>query len=199
MKKNRGFTLIEVMIVLAIVAAVITLGMPRLFRNQDNLKTVSRHFMALSKSVRDKARLSNSTYRLTIRLEPNNDAYWVEKSNGSQLIDLNLLTEEGQAQAREREKEEGAPPPAFQMDKSVLKKEKTLGGGLKFVSVETINMKAPVTQGEVGIHFFPEGFVEAAAIQISNATGSIWTMILNPLTGQVDIVQKAQGLKDAQR
>lgn len=200
--KKKGFTLIEVMIVLAIVAAIVTLGMPRLFKNPDNLKTVSRHFLVLSRMVRDKARLTNSTYRIVIRMEPNNDAYWVEKSNGPQLIDPELMTEEGQKKAKEDAEARGedkAPPPLFQIDKSVMKKEKQLPNTLRFSSFESINRKEPLTQGEVYIHFFPEGFVEAAALQITNSSNQTWTLVFNPLTGQADIVEKAQTLKDIQR
>lgn len=203
LRQKKGFTLIEVMIVLAIVAAIVTLGMPRLFKNKDTMKTVSRHLLVLSRSVRDKARLNNSTYRIVIRMEPNNDAYWVEKANGVQLIDPELMTEEGQKKAKDeaenRSSDEKPPPPVFQMDKSVMKKEKQLPSDVHFSSFESVNLKEPITQGEVYIHFSPEGFVEASALQMTNSNKATWTLVFNPLTGQADIVEKAQSLKDIQR
>lgn len=196
-------TLIEIMIVLAIIAGVMVLGVPRLFKSRENIKTVAREFLVLGKSVRDRARLSNSTYRIVIRIKPNEDAYWVEKASGPQLIDPALMTEEGRQKAEDEAKDkENKPPPLFQIDKSVTKKEKTLPSSLHFVSLETVNMKEPLTEGEGYIYFFPQGFVEASALQIGMNSGnnsSIWTLVFNPLTGQADIIEKAQSLKDVQR
>jgi general secretion pathway protein H len=203
LRQKKGFTLIEVMIVLAIAAAMIGLGMPRLFKNKDTIKTVSRNLLVMSRSIRDKARLTQSTYRIVIRMEPNNDAYWVEKANGVQLIDPEMMTEEGQKKAKEALENLGSdekpPPPKFQPDKSVMKKEKLLPADVHFSSFESANTKEPITQGEVYIHFSPEGFVEAAALQLTNGNKATWTLVFNPLTGQADIVEKAILLKDIQR
>lgn len=193
MSSQRGFTLIEIMIVLAIMAALITVGAPRLLKNNEgNIKAVARNFIVLSKELRNKARLTNSTYRLAISMEAGEEKYWVERANGPQTVDP-------EAYEKEKETGEDAPPPLFQMDKSLLKKEKELPGGLRFASVETVNMKAPMTSGVAYIHFFPEGFVEASAVQITNGNNLTWTLVFNPLTGQADIIEKASSLKDIQR
>lgn len=188
---------------LAIAATMIGLGMPRLFKNKDTIKTVSRNLLVMSRSIRDKARLTQSTYRIVIRMEPNNDAYWVEKANGVQLIDPEMMTEEGQKKAKDALEalgsDEKPPPPKFQPDKSVMKKEKQLPPDVHFSSFESVNTKEPITQGEVYIHFSPEGFVEAAALQLTNGNKATWTLVFNPLTGQADIVEKAILLKDIQR
>lgn len=190
--KNRGFTLIEVMIVLALFGAIVAFGVPRLFKKDNNIKAVARNFVVMSREIRNKARLTNSTYRIAVNMEPNEEKYWIERANGFQTVDL-------QAAEKEKEKEDkkdDAPPPLFKVDKSV--KEKKLPTGLRVSSVETINMKAPQTTGTAYVYFFPEGFVEAAAVQISNDKVT-WTLVFNPLTGQADIIEKAQSLKDIQR
>lgn len=194
MSSQRGFTLIEIMIVLAIIAALIVVAAPRLVRKDGNIKSVSRHLVVMSKEVRNKARLSNSTYRLAIDLDGKGDHYWVERANGPLPVDPNAYEK-----AKEKEDKEGAPPPLFQRDKSILKSEQTLPNGLRFGSVETTNMKAPMTTGIAYVHFFPEGFVEAAAVQITNGNNLTWTLVFNPLTGQADIIEKASSLKDTQR
>ncbi|WP_295904273.1 Tfp pilus assembly protein FimT/FimU [uncultured Bdellovibrio sp.] len=193
---RKGFTLIEVMIVLAILGAVLLVGMPRIFKSNTNIKSVARHFIVLSKDVRNKARLTNSTYRLVIDLDSQDGQYWVERANGPQPVDPEAYEK---AKEKESEKKEDAPPPLFQIDKSITKKEQTLPGGLRFGSVETANMKAPLTSGIAYVHFFPEGFVEAAAVQITNGNNLTWTLVFNPLTGQADIIEKASSLKDVQR
>ncbi|NUN05012.1 MAG: prepilin-type N-terminal cleavage/methylation domain-containing protein [Bdellovibrio sp.] len=193
---QKGFTLIEIMIVLAILAAVLVVGAPKLFKPNTNIKTVARQIITLSKETRNKARLTNSTYRIVINMDPENEKYWVERANGPQPIDPDAYEK---AQEKESEKKEDAPPPLFQMDKSLTKGEQSLPKGLRFGSVETINMKAPITSGVAYIHFFPEGFVEASAVQITNGNNLTWTLVFNPLTGQADIIEKASSLKDIQR
>ncbi|MEN0059009.1 MAG: type II secretion system protein [Bdellovibrio sp.] len=195
MSSQRGFTLIEIMIVLAIVAALITVAAPRLVSKEGNIKAVSRKILVLSKEVRNKARLTNSTYRLAISMEANEEKYWVERANGPQLVDP-LAYEKEKEKSKDQE---NAPPPLYQMDKSFGKQEQRLPKGLRFGSVETVNMKEPLTSGVAYIHFFPEGFVEAAALQITNGNNLTWTLVFNPLTGQADIIEKAQSLKDIQR
>lgn len=188
--KNRGFTLIEVMIVLALFGAIVAFGVPRLFKKDNNIKAIARNFVVMSREIRNKARLTNSTYRIAVSMETNEEKYWIERASGFQTVD---------PKAAEKEKEtdkEDAPPPLFKVDKSV--KEKSLPKGLRISSVETINMKAPQTTGIAYVYFFPEGFVEAAAVQISNDKVT-WTLVFNPLTGQADIIEKAQSLKDIQR
>lgn len=191
---QRGFTLIEIMIVLAIVAGLITLGAPRLLKKDGNIKSVARNFIVLSKEVRNKARLTNSTYRLAISMEPGEEKYWLERASGPQAVDPEAYEKE-----KDEDKDEDAPPPLFQVDTSLIKKEKKLPEGLRFGSVETVNMKAPMTSGVAYIHFFPEGFVEASAVQITNGNNLTWTLVFNPLTGQADIIEKASSLKDIQR
>lgn len=196
--KQRGFTLIEVMIVLALFGALIAYGAPRLFKKQNNIKSVTRQFLVLSKEIRNKARLSNATYRLVIEMEEKKGRYWIEKANGPRTIDLEAAEKEREEKNSKTDKE-NTPPPLFQIDKSLLKGEKTLPDGLRFAQVETVNTKSPVSSGTAYIHFFPEGFVEAAAIQLTDGNNLTWTLVFNPLTGQADIIEKAQSLKDIQR
>lgn len=195
MKKNRGFTLIEVMIVLALVAALVAFGVPRLFKKDNNIRKVARQFIAMSREIRNQARLSNSTFRIVIVLDDKGDTYWVERANGLQPIDPNAAEKEKEKD----EDKENAPPPLFKKDNFLFKKDKELPSGLRFSSIETMNMKAPQTSGTAYIYFFPEGFVEAAAVQIAGPNNVTWTLVFNPLTGQADIIEKAQALKDIQR
>lgn len=194
MLSRKGFTLIEIMIVLAIISAVMLVAAPRLSKKNTNIKTIAREFLVLSKEVRNKARLSNSTYRIVINMEPENESYWVEKANGPRPVDTEAAEKEKEAKDKEDQ-----TPPAFQIDKSVMRKQKSLPSGLRFASVESINMQAPVTSGVAYIHFFPEGFVEASALQITDGNNLTWTLVFNPLTGQADIVEKAATLKDIER
>ena len=184
------------MIVLAIIGAIMVVAAPRLIRKDPNIRNATRKFLVLSKETRTKARLTNSTYRLAIKIDDQEPSYWVERASGPQTVDPEAYEKEKEAA---KDKPEDAPPPKFQIDKSITRKEQELHSGLRFASVETINMKAPITSGMAYIHYFPEGFIEAAALQITDGKKLTWTLVFNPLTGQADIVEKAQSLKDLQR
>lgn len=188
-----GFTLIEVLIVLAILAALIGTAAPRLLRRENNVKSVVRTFIVLGKEVRNRARLSNSTMRLVIDLDPEKPRYWVEKSNGPKLLDP-----EADSRPQDEDEEEGAPK-EWQADTLLIKSPKSLPSGLFFASVETINMRAPQTDGIAFVHFFPEGLMEAAAVQITDKKELTWTLVYNPLTGQADIVEQARSLREISR
>ncbi len=84
---QKGFTLIEIMIVLGIVAALVGIIAPRMIKKDANIKSVARHFIVLSKEIRNKARLTNSTYRLVIDMDSKEAKYWVERANGPQAVD----------------------------------------------------------------------------------------------------------------
>lgn len=183
------------MIVLAILAALVAIGAPRILKKDNNIKPVAIKIMTLAKEVRTKARLTSSTYRIAFNLDEQEPTYWVERASGAQPIDPKLY----EKQKEESQKNEDSPPPLFQMDKSITKKEQELPKGMHFSSLETINLPSPRTSGITYIHFFPEGFVEASALQITNAKKVTWTLVFNPLTGQADIIQKASLLKDIQR
>lgn len=191
-RSRSGFTLIEILIVLAIIGAAMSIAMPRLFRKEGNIKSVTRTFLVLGKEVRNRARLSNSTMRLVLDLNPQDPKYWVEKANGAKLIDPEA--------EKEKEKESDEEKPAeWQIDTVLTKDKKALPDGLYFGAVETIHMKAPQTEGVAYVHFFPEGLMEAASVQITDRKKLTWTLIYNPLTGQADIATEARSLKDVTR
>lgn len=189
---SDGFTLIEILIVLAIMSAVMAFSFSRIRKNENNIRGVARHFIVLSKEIRNHARMSSSTLRLVVQFDPNSPKYWVEKSAGIELRDPNE-----KADGKKEDEKEGEPKSSFQMFKPLNKKEKELPKGLFFKSLETTNQN-PLSEGYGFIYFSPEGFVDASALQISDKK-STWTLIFNPLTGQADFLPEAKSLKDISR
>lgn len=189
------------MVVIAIIAATMLLAIPKLFRSTaTNLREVARNYTVLGKEIRNRARVSHSTMRLVIDLDPANPRYWVEKANGPQLIDPKYNAEEAARKEEEDKAKENPPPPAWEKDTSVFKGEKKLPGRLTFLSVETAQAEAPQTEGLAFIYFFPEGLVQAAAVQITDKSANVvWTIMFNPLTGQADIAEEARSLKDVNK
>ena len=190
---KSGFTLIEMMVVLAIMGAIIAMGLSRVRKRDNDIKKGARKFYVNGKEIRNQARLKNSTYRLMIRLDEGQQAFWVESAQGFQ----------GHISAKEQEKlkdlkEEDKPPEVFEKDTKVIKKDSKLPDGLFFKSVENLEQD-PITVGTAAIYFFPNGFVETSALQITDRKRVTWTLIYQPLTGQADIIPEERSLRDTKR
>lgn len=191
----RGFTLLEIMVVLGILAAILALGVPRMNFRNGNVKTVVRQMSVLTREVRNQARLKNRTYRIVFRMAPNAPStYWIESADGPQMAP-SRETEEKLASLSSSEER----PSRFQKDEGIIKEERELPSGLFIGAVETARMGEPQTEGDAHVYFSPEGLVEKAAIQVTNRQQLTWTLIINPLTGHADIMERAARLKDISR
>lgn len=186
-KSQSGFTLIEILIVLGILSAVLALGLNRFRKNENTVKSALREISVLSREVRNHARLTQSTMRLMIEISPKESKYWVEKGNASEKRDLKMIFKPDQDQDEKKK-------PAFTLYKKLTKKQKALGKGVSFKSLEVLNME-PVTEGLSAIYYSAEGYVEASVLQLGDDKNT-WSLVFNPLTGFVDISEEAKSLKD---
>lgn len=187
-------------LVLTIIGATIGLALPRLMDKKSNTRKVFKEFMVAGKDIRNRAKLGGVTYRLAFRLTENQQAWWVEKSNKVVLIDKKKLEALRAAERSTFKKdEEGKPPPEFQPDTSIFKKEQVLPKGFSFKQIESGPQDLIATDGVAYIHFFPQGLIEPSAIQIIDDKKNTWTLVFNPITGQSDIIPEAKTLKDLTR
>lgn len=188
---QRGFTLIEILIVLGIIAAVIVLGLGRIRKNENNIKTTFRELTVLSKEIRNQARLTQTFFRLMIEIKPDKSRYWVEKGNAIELKDpkLELKNQEEQDSISDEKKKS-----SFALYKKLTKKEKALPSGIKFKSLEIQNSE-PLVDGLGAVYYSPEGLVEASIIHITDDKNT-WSLLINPLTGIIDIADEEVSLKD---
>ncbi len=193
-KNSRGFTLIEVMVVLGILAALLAVGLPRMNINNGNIKTIVRQMSVVTREIRNQARLKGRTYRLVLKMDQKKSAYWIESAEGAVYA-----PSEETLKRLETGITEDQPPSQFKKDEKILKKDRELPQPLYFALLDTPRMDEPQTTGEAYIYFSPEGLVEQSAIQITNGKGLTWTLIINPLTGHADIIEKATLLKDVTR
>ena len=188
---SSGFTLIEVMLVLAIMSALLILGLPRLNRGNNNIKKVIRELAVLGKEVRNQARLKNQTFRIVFRSGADS-GYWIESAQGR--VTAKKITTD----LNEEDKKEMAAKSPFKKVEKFFKTEKKLPAGLLIKKIETQSSPEANTEGLSYIYFTPEGLVEKSIVQIGNSDKLTWTLIYNPLTGHADIVEKAIELKDIQ-
>jgi general secretion pathway protein H len=200
LKNNKGFSLLEIAIVLSIIGAIIALAAPRLFDKKSENRKVFRDFILAGKDLKSRAKMTGLTYRLAFDLNEKEQSWWVEKSSKTVMLDKAKIEETMQEQRNQSEEDgEAKPPPDFQQDASIFKKKQTLPDGYKFKQIESGTVDVVYTEGMGYIHFFPQGLIETAAIQIEDPKKNVWTLIYNPLTGHTDIIPEAKLLKDLSR
>lgn len=191
-RNNKAFTLIEILVVLAIVGAVMVLGVRKL-NKAENLKTSIRKLSTVLKKTRAYAKLTNKTYRLVLKSDPKEpDSYWIESSNQTHLIDPKANDKFKLTMDKEKENNAGN----FQPATDILSKTRTLPKEWSFGRIESTG-KPESQESELSyIYFFPQGVSEEAIIQITNKNKTTWTLYLNPLLSNPEIFQEAKYLKD---
>lgn len=215
--RARGFTLIELMVVLAIIGLFLTIAAPRFMSGSSKVRGEVRRLAVMGKALRSKARIHNLTYRIVIYMPTDEDEnktprYWVEKSSQQYLLpsaeeledqrDEIIRVAENKADGEANEgdisdDDEDKPPPSpFAIDPLFGAEPKPLPKGFKFLSVELTGRDEPITQGAAYIHFFPSGLTEEAAIHVGDGEKLHWTVALSPLTGQGEIITKDIPLKE---
>jgi general secretion pathway protein H len=192
----RGLTLMEIMIVLVIMAAVAALGVPRMLGTGTQLRTTMRQLSVISRRLHHMARMNKKTYRLVIQLgDGQEQTFWVESSERNVALLSDEQIKEEDEKLRNLDEEE-RPKSNFTLDTTVLKKPQTLPNKMYFEDVELSTRNSVISSGRAYIHYLPQGFVEEAAIHITDKKEIHWSLIVHPLTGQGDVVSKYLSVKD---
>jgi general secretion pathway protein H len=196
LQSARGFTLIEVMVVIAILAAVVAVGAPKLFNSSSQMRSSVRRMAIMTRDVRNIARLYNSTARMVFSMpKDKTHSYWVESASGN----VTLMSED-QEQELEKltksQREDEQPKNEFEIDARVTKEAIDLPRGLFFEGVEYDNRKEMIGSGVAYVHFFPQGLAEGAAIHLTNRKTLNWTIAINPLTGRAEVYERKISLKE---
>lgn len=197
-ENKKGFSLLEIAVVLSIIGAIIAIAAPRLFDKKADTRRVFRDFIIAGKDLKSRAKLTGATYRLAFDLTEKQQSWWVEKSTKIVLVDKAKYEKERE-EAKNPDKNAPKPPPDFQADTSIFKKKQTLPGGYKFKLIESGSLDLTITDGLAYIHFFPQGLIETSAIQVEDPKGTTWTLVYNPLTGRSDVIPEAKLLKELAR
>lgn len=191
-----GFTLIEIMVVILIIVGVLAIGGTRVFNPNENRRAQVRRFAIQAKEIRTAAKLQGSTYRLVIDMDDEKGhKFWVESAPGTAL-QLTEAQEEDLKKLTESQKQDTETGRAkFQKD-AKFGAENKLNGGLVFEGVEVNGRKNEITKGLAYVHFFPQGLSDEAVIKIGDRKTLAWSIVIHPLTGAAEILQRKVTLKE---
>ncbi len=196
MNSKKGFSLLEILVVLTIIGAIIAIAVPRMLDKKSETRKVMRDFIVAGRDLKGRAKLGNLTYRMAFDLTENQQSWWVEKTSKPVLLDKAKIEIEQEDNSKSDEEKK---PSDFQVDSSIFKKKQKLPSGYKFLHIESGTLDMTVTDGMAYIHFFPQGLIETSALQIEDPKKNVWTLVYNPLTGYADVIPEAKSLKDLAR
>jgi general secretion pathway protein H len=156
-----GFTLIELIIVLIVLAAVLTITFPRMegFFSGGYLKSTSRRLVGTIRYLHDRAATTGKRLCLCYDLDENE--YWIEEEN-----------EEGE----------------FEELKTVLGRKEALPAGIEFLDI--ITPEGKINSGQTLTLFFPQGYVTKSIIHLQNEKEEVQTLLVKGSMGQVTVYEE---------
>jgi prepilin-type N-terminal cleavage/methylation domain-containing protein len=158
---SRGFTLIEMMIVIVVLGVMLALIIPRLGEiGEANLKRSARHLTGMIRFLRDEAQ-AKKVPQLRLRFDITEGRYWVEWCEPVSNTECEI-----------------------KRYSSAMATEGELSGQTTFRDV-----KVTSHPDEPYIEFTPEGWVERALIHLRDGDNKDFTLRVKPLTGDTELLE----------
>jgi len=197
-RRNRGFTLIELVVVMAVVAVVtsaVAIGI-------GNIRgaSVQAETGKLTLSIRylyNLSVLNGKNYRLVIDMD--SGSYWGEEQSSRDPCKAFLLPEEGETAGDSTDEDPDRQKAAgFGAARSKLVSKRKLPKGIAFGGVMTSHQDELSTSGQAHINFFPNGTAEAAMIYVQDRDDDEDVMSVEVLAmqGNARIYNDRQDLQD---
>ncbi|MGE0526051.1 MAG: type II secretion system protein [Bdellovibrionales bacterium] len=201
---TKGFTLIELMVVMAIIAGMVVLATPYIGNRNTESKAFLRELTVLSRELHTKAKLNGVVYRLVIdlagptgeRTEKTEQRLWVERSSNRSVLAKAGTDEAAEKDTGDDDDKKKKDPDGFEVDNLIIKEPKSLPRGMRLERVELTRLKNPVSAGKAYIHYLPAGLVDEAAIHIKGQKNQTWTIAIHPLTGKAELISNTRSLKE---
>ena len=191
--KDKGMTLIEILVVIFIVAIVMTLVVTRggVFEGR-KMRQTANHMASTIRYLYNKAATEGQYVRLVIDIDEKN--YWAESSSEPVLLGADEDKKEDEDKKNADEDGEKVSQVGFSKDETYLFKTKKLPSDVFIKDVHVEHIPNLVDAGQVAIHFFPNGYVEYAIINLRDEDDEEFYAIETiPLSGQVNIYHEYKG------
>ncbi len=193
---NKGFTLLEVMVVMAIIIGIVAIVITNLQPPGRSVRADIRNILVIAKRLNQQAQLDGKMYRIVFDLNNEQGVYWVESANRKTAGSANPTATPFGGGSDSDEKD----PRDFALDARILKSKAKLPKGFRFLKIILVDQDLAFEEGVGYVHFFPQGLADAAIIQIANEDESFsWTLVTNPLSGNIQLIDGLFSEKDLVR
>lgn len=161
---NRGYTLIELTIILILLGIILSFALPKLEKlGEAKLRTATRKLAGTIETLFDEAVLKKKPYKILFDLNKKKYSIISYKENNTQ-------TENDEFQ---------------QLEEEDLLREVYFADGIYIKDIFT-PMDGLASDGYAAIQFYPDGYVERSIIHISDGRKD-YTLLTVPLTGKVKV------------
>jgi general secretion pathway protein H len=192
-RRQRGFTLIELMVVIAVVAVMAAAATPALRGiSGANARQAAGELAGSLRYLFDTAALRHATCRLAIDIE--NRATWAEcapravtLARSEQPSRVTRELEERFPDERDADRRRLLAQTRFGAFEDRLAAKRTLPGQTVFGPIRIEGRSQPVEEGVVYVHFFPGGQAQRAFIPVVDGDLT-YTVVLEPFTGRARVV-----------
>ena len=160
---NRGFTLIEMIVVTALISIMLVVAIPRLEGGlfSDGSDETARWIIATVRGLKEKAVVENKTFLLNV--SPDVQRLWITEA-GMADTDADAAREAGHSLPR--------------------------GVNIDHVA---FSQTERVSSGTIPIAFFPKGYSDKAVIRIRTNDGDRLAFVIEPFLAGVNLVRGPEG------
>ncbi len=186
---NQGFTLIEILVALAIIALIFGLSLSSPFSSRNDLDKDVNNIERAIRFMSDEAALKNAVVRLHLILDKEPQEYAVEYGPSDSFI--LPPKEEFETKVESKEEEEKRKKETKNLNMKFAKvsefqeQNTELSSGIKIIGVATPQSEKIQSKGEVSIYAFPTGEKDEALVLVGSDEDII-SLKINPFSMNIE-------------
>ena len=178
--KKKGFSLIEILIAIAIFASSLLFILPSIKKSENEIKQTLRTLQALNRTLYSHSRIQNKVYRLALKTHLQKSSYWVEVKKP--LSEILPPDSESPHTSDSDVSVEGSP--FFQKADQIFETQ-NLPSGVYFEWTSDTDDESDT----IYITYDPHVLTHTVQIFLRKGSEFTWTLSFNPLLGELEILE----------